>query len=211
MYLRIKSNNFLINTLSIFGLLALAMRHNFIYVVILSVMLIGLHLIFHYLKNLNLSYVSKENKFLITPSNKKEKLLKTLVFFELLLFSFGLYLPLTEVTQFWFFSENTQIIFILEYLFNNGEVFLAYLILLFGVFGTYLKILLKYINVDDFNDVLQKFSFFDIFVVSLLIFSSKLSVFLDVEAKIGTYLLVSALMISFIQIAVKKYYILEED
>ena len=81
MYLRIKSNNFLINTLSIFGLLALAMRHNFIYVVILSVMLIGLHLIFHYLKNLNLSYVSKENKFLITPSNKKEKLLKTLVFF----------------------------------------------------------------------------------------------------------------------------------
>jgi hypothetical protein len=209
MYLRIKSDSFLANALLIFVLLAMTMRHNFIYVVIFSTILVGLYLIFHFFKNLNLSYDGEENKFLISTSNRKEKLLKTLIFFELLLFSFGLYLPLTEVTQFWFFSENTQIIFVLKYLFNNGEAFLAYLILLFGVFGTYLKILLKYFNIEDYNDLLQKFSFFDIFVISLLVFSSKLSVFLDVEARIGTYFLVSALLISYIQIAVKKYYILE--
>lgn len=206
-----KKNNLLIYGLSLIGILALSMRHYFIYIVILSALLILLHLLFHYIKNLNLSYDISNREFLITPSNTKEKILKTLIGFEILFFSFGLYLPLTEVTQFWFFTENTQIIFILEYLFKNDEVFLAYLILLFGVFGTYIKILLKYINVEDFNDVLQKFSFFDIFVVSLLIFSSKLSAFLEVEAKIGTYFLVTALLISFGQIAVKRYYVIDSN
>lgn len=189
------------------ALAALVVQHNFIWgILVFSIIYI---LRYFYFCCLGVFYYYQDKNIFNEQYGKKffnDLILKLLIILELVFFSLGLLLPLIQVTQFWVFKETTQIIYILEYLFNNNEMLLGYLILYFGVFGTFIKILFKYDNIYYLESILHRFSFFDIFVIALLIFSSKLSAFMQVDAMIGTYFLITSLTLSYAGLGYKKIF-----
>jgi len=189
------------------ALAALVLQHNFVWgILVFSIIFI---LRYFYFCCLGIFYYYQDKNLFDEQYGKKyfnDLILKLLIILELVFFSLGLLLPLIQVTQFWVFKETTQIIYILEYLFNNNEMLLGYLILYFGVFGTFIKILFKYDNIFYLESILHRFSFFDVFVIALLIFSSKLSAFMQVDAMIGTYFLITSLALSYAGLAYKKIF-----
>ena len=135
-----------------------------------------------------------------------KKFLMFLCLLELTFFYLGL-TQILAVTKagFWFYKETTEISVhsVLLSLFENKDYLVAYLVLYFGIFGTFIKIILKYFSISYFINTLQKFSFFDIFVVSLLIFSSKLSSMMEVDAHMGTYYLIISVALGYLHFLVK--------
>ena len=150
-----------------------------------------------------------ETDFKFQNNNMKFNVKKFLMFLCLLELTF-FYLGLTQtlaVTKagFWIFKQTSEISVhsVLVSLFDDKQYLVAYLVLYFGIFGTFIKIILKYFSISYFINTLQKFSFFDIFVVSLLIFSSKLSSFMEVDAHIGTYYLIISVALGYLHFLVK--------
>ena len=130
---------------------------------------------------------------------------KLLALLELILFGFGISLPLLSVSEFWFFKNEISLINIVYGLFENAEYFLAVIVSIFGVVIPLIKISARLMGlkfVDKFQ--LHKFAMLDIFLISFIVFSSKFASLFDAEIGIGFYFLLASILIGFIQIFRRK-------
>ena len=130
---------------------------------------------------------------------------KLLALLELIFFGFGISLPLLSVSEFWFFKNEISLIDIVYGLFENAEYFLAVIVSIFGVVIPLIKVSSRLMGlkfVDKFQ--LHKFAMLDIFLISFIVFSSKLASLFDAKIAIGFYFLSASIVIGFIQIFHRK-------
>lgn len=187
-----------------FFVAAFFLRSNFLYLIFLC----NLYLWIDFFINKRRSSLPETDfKF---PNDIKEFNVKKFLMFLCLLELTFFYLGLTQIlietkAGFWIFKNSTEVSVhsVLVSLFEEKEYLVAYMVLYFGIFGTFIKIILKYFSISYFVNTLQKFSFFDIFVVSLLIFSSKLSSLMEVDAHVGTYYLIISVALGYLYLLVK--------
>ena len=117
----------------------------------------------------------------------------------------GVSLPLAKINEFWFFSSEFSILSISRDLIINKEYFLGLVVIFFGFLFPLIKIFsrhTKFNYIKKYN--LHKFSMVDIFLISFLVFASKASSFFDMQILVGFYFLLSAVLLSYIQIVFDK-------
>ena len=124
-----------------------------------------------------------------------------LSFIELVLLLCGVMLPLAKIEEFWFFTSEFSIFSIVDDLAKNRELALAIAVFSFGFLFPILKICSRHTNikiVEKYN--LHKFSMVDIFLLSFLIFASKVSNFFEMELLLGFYFLFASVLLGYLQI-----------
>jgi paraquat-inducible protein A len=112
----------------------------------------------------------------------------------------GAVLPMFSFQQFYFFDSTYSLLSGIGYMFSEGEIFLAIIILLFSVIIPVIKMKLLYSLITgrvarhkqmDVLDKLVKYgkwSMLDVFVVAVLVSSVKLGSLANVEARVGIYI-----------------------
>ena len=124
-----------------------------------------------------------------------------LIVCESIFLCLGVYLPLATIDEFWIISSEFSILSLSEKLLIENEWTLGLLVFLFGVIFPIFKIITRlfYIKIfEKFN--LHRFSMVDIFLLSFLVFSGKLSKFYELELLIGFYFLITSILLGYIQI-----------
>ena len=133
----------------------------------------------------------------------KPSLLKLLTFFEFLFLLLGVSLPLATIDEFWIFSSEFSVLSIAYTLIGAREYVLSVIIITFGLIFPILKIMQRSFDLGLFQIVpLHKFALVDIFLLSFLVFGGKLSYFFDVNLQLGFYLMVAAVIISYLQVII---------
>ncbi len=126
-------------------------------------------------------------------------------FLEFMLLILGVSFPLAKINEFWFFNSEFSILSISRDLIINKEYFLGLVVIFFGFLFPIIKIFsrhTKFKYIKKYN--LHKFSMVDIFLISFLVFASKASNFFDMQILVGFYFLLSAVLLSYIQIVFDK-------
>ena len=126
-------------------------------------------------------------------------------FIELVLLTLGVTLPIARIDEFWFFTSEFSIFSISKNLITNNEFLLGIIVIVFGLIFPIIKIILRHTNLEiiqNFN--LHKFSMVDIFLISFLVFSGKLSNFFEIEILLGFYCLFISMILGYIQILINK-------
>ncbi len=120
---------------------------------------------------------------------------------EFFFLSLGVYLPLATVDEFWIISSEFSILSLTEKLFMESEWVLASIVFIFGVVFPLFKIITRIFKVKTLEKYsLHRFSMVDIFLLSFLVFTGKLSKFYEVELLIGFYCLTLSIILGYIQI-----------
>ena len=124
---------------------------------------------------------------------------------ELILLVLGISLPIAKIDEFWIFSSEFSVLSLVKDLFIYKEYLLSFIVIFFGFMFPLIKIISKHTSFKFFKKYnLHKFSMVDIFLISFLIFASKVSKFFDMEIQTGFYFLLAAVFLSYIQIILKK-------
>ena len=140
-----------------------------------------------------------------TETHSKKKFLIILYFLETLTLFLGISLPLVQIDELWFFSSEFSLLSISVALFKAGELLLSFLLIFFGFFIPIIKILarsLEWLSVERYN--LQKLAMVDVFMLSLLIFSSKASSFFEIILREGSYFLMLHISLSYLILFLKR-------
>ena len=134
-----------------------------------------------------------------TETHSKKKFLIILYFLETLTLFLGISLPLVQIDELWLFSSEFSLISISITLFKAGDFLLSFLLIFFGFFIPIIKILarsLEWLSIERYN--LQKLAMVDVFMLSLLIFSSKASNFFEIILREGSYFLILHITLSYL-------------
>ena len=123
-----------------------------------------------------------------------------LSFIEVLTLVLGTTLPVAKVNEFWIFENEFSVFSLTLTLFSSGELILGTAVILFGFIIPIAKILATYFDLPRWHRVnLHKFSMVDIFLLSFLVYSSKISSVFDVEIQVGFYFLVISIAIGYLK------------
>ena len=136
----------------------------------------------------------KESKFQLI-------FIKFLIITEICFFVLGISSELISTQEFWIFSNSFSILGAIELFYKEKEYTLFFLILLFGVSAPLLKMILKLLNFTSIVDILHRFTFLDIFLVSIFIYVAKSSPVLDANLEIGFFFLIASLTLSYLQMS----------
>ena len=140
-----------------------------------------------------------------TGTHSKKKFLIILYFLETLTLILGISLPLVQIDELWLFSSEFSLISISITLFKAGDFLLSFLLIFFGFFIPIIKILarsLGWLSIERYN--LQKLAMVDVFMLSLLIFSSKASSFFEIILREGSYFLMLHISLSYLILFLKR-------
>ena len=132
-------------------------------------------------------------------TQSKKKFLLILFLLEALTLILGVSLPLVQIDELWIFSSEFSLLSISVTLFNSEEFLLSFLVIFFGFFIPITKILarnLGWLSIEKYN--LQKLAMVDVFMLSLLIFSSKASSFFEIVLREGSYFLILHIILSYL-------------
>ena len=132
-------------------------------------------------------------------TQSKKKFLLILFLLEALTLILGVSLPLVQIDELWIFSSEFSLLSISVTLFNAEELLLSFLVIFFGFFIPITKILarnLGWLSIEKYN--LQKLAMVDVFMLSLLIFSSKASSFFEIVLREGSYFLILHIILSYL-------------
>ena len=130
-----------------------------------------------------------------------------LSFIEFIFLILGVSLPLARIDEFWIFTSEFSVLSISKNLIINNEFLLGIIIIVFGLIFPIIKIILRHTNLEIIQNLnLHKFSMIDIFLISFLVFSGKISNFFEIEILLGFYCLFISMLLGYIQILINKRY-----
>jgi uncharacterized paraquat-inducible protein A len=133
-----------------------------------------------------------------------------LTLLEVTLLVLGVSLPIAKIEEFWIFSSEFSILSIAKDLITGGEILLGIVVISFGLIFPLIKIASRYTSsnfISNYN--LHKFSMVDIFLISFLIFSSKVSSFFEMNLLIGFYFLLASVLLGYAQVIMNNNFIRE--
>ena len=110
----------------------------------------------------------------------------------------GATLPLASITEFWIFESDFSILSLFYTLISSGEILLATIVFGFGFLFPLAKIITS--SLDGLGSIpvtVQRFSMVDVFLLSFLVYGSKVSETYDVALGAGFYFLCCALALGF--------------
>ena len=128
-----------------------------------------------------------------------------LTFLEIILLILGVSFPLARIDEFWIFTSEFSILSISRDLIIADEFLLGIMVFSFGLLFPLVKIVFRLTGYELINRYnLHKFSMVDIFLISFLVFSAKVSNYFDLSLLIGFYFLISSVLLGYIQIVFNK-------
>ena len=117
---------------------------------------------------------------------------------ELVCLLAGTSLPLVSITEFWIFENEFSILSLSGTLLLSNEIVLAVIVFGFGFMFPLAKIITSFFEgLGSIPATIQRFSMVDVFLLSFLIYGSKISGSYDVVLGAGFYFLCGALTLSF--------------
>ena len=128
-----------------------------------------------------------------------------LTILEIILLILGVSFPLARIDEFWIFTSEFSILSISRDLIIADEFLLGIMVFSFGLLFPLVKIVFRLTGYELINRYnLHKFSMVDIFLISFLVFSAKVSNYFDLSLLIGFYFLISSVLLGYIQIVFNK-------
>ena len=128
-----------------------------------------------------------------------------LTILEIILLILGVSFPLARIDEFWIFTSEFSILSISRDLIIADEFLLGVIVFSFGLLFPLVKIVFRLTGYELINRYnLHKFSMVDIFLISFLVFSAKVSNYFDLSLLIGFYFLISSVLLGYIQIVFNK-------
>ncbi len=128
-----------------------------------------------------------------------------LTILEIILLILGVSFPLARIDEFWIFTSEFSILSISRDLIIADEFLLGVMVFSFGLLFPLVKIVFRLTGYELINRYnLHKFSMVDIFLISFLVFSAKVSNYFDLSLLIGFYFLISSVLLGYIQIVFNK-------
>ncbi len=128
-----------------------------------------------------------------------------LTILEIILLILGVSFPLARIDEFWIFTSEFSILSISRDLIIADEFLLGLMVFSFGLLFPLVKIVFRLTGYELINRYnLHKFSMVDIFLISFLVFSAKVSNYFDLSLLIGFYFLISSVLLGYIQIVFNK-------
>ena len=110
----------------------------------------------------------------------------------------GSSLPLVSITEFWIFENEFSILSLFNTLLSSGEILLAVIVFGFGFLFPLSKITTSFFEgLGSIPVTIQRFSMVDVFLLSFLVYGSKISESYDVTLGAGFYFLGAALALGF--------------
>jgi uncharacterized paraquat-inducible protein A len=131
-----------------------------------------------------------------------------LTLLEVTLLVLGVSLPIAKIEEFWIFSSEFSILSIAKDLITGSEILLGIVVISFGLIFPLIKIASRYTSsnfISNYN--LHKFSMVDIFLISFLIFSSKVSSYFEMDLLIGFYFLLASVLLGYAQVIMNNNFI----
>lgn len=117
---------------------------------------------------------------------------------ELGLLIAGATLPLARITEFWIFENEFSIFSLSWTLASSEELLLGSIVFLFGFLFPLAKIAASFVEgLGSIAMTIQRFSLVDVFLLSFLVYGSKISETYDMELGSGFYCLIAALALGF--------------
>ena len=128
-----------------------------------------------------------------------------LTILEIILLILGVSFPLARIDEFWIFTSEFSILSISRDLIIADEFLLGLMVFSFGLLFPLVKIVFRLTGYELINRYnLHKFSMVDMFLISFLVFSAKVSNYFDLSLLIGFYFLISSVLLGYIQIVFNK-------
>ena len=125
---------------------------------------------------------------------------------EALTLVLGTTLPIAKISEFWIFENEFSVISLTVTLFSSGEFVLGVAIILFGFLIPITKLLATHFDLPLFYKAnLHKFSMADIFLLSFLVYSGKISNVFDMELQAGFYFLLISVAIGYLRMFFTKW------
>jgi len=119
-------------------------------------------------------------------------------FIELSCLIAGATLPLASITEFWIFENEFSIFSLFYTLISSREILLSIIVVSFGFLFPLLKIITSLFDgLGSIPTAIQRFSMVDVFLLSFLVYGSKVSETYDVALGAGFYFLCFALALGF--------------
>ena len=110
----------------------------------------------------------------------------------------GSSLPLVSITEFWIFENEFSILSLSGTLLLSNEILLAVVVCSFGFVFPLAKLLTSFFaGLGSIPTTIQRFCMVDVFLLSFLVYGSKVSESYDVVLGAGFYFLCVALTLSF--------------
>ena len=110
----------------------------------------------------------------------------------------GSSLPLVSITEFWIFENEFSILSLSGTLLPSNEILLAVVVCSFGFVFPLAKLLTSFFEgLGSIPTTIQRFCMVDVFLLSFLVYGSKVSESYDVVLGAGFYFLCVALTLSF--------------
>ena len=117
----------------------------------------------------------------------------------------GAYLPLARIDEFWVFTDEFSLLSLLITLLMNDEILLGLVVGMFGLVFPLIKIIIRFFPIRFFSLIkIHKFGMVDIFLISFLVYSGKMSSFFELQLMMGFYLLVFSVMLGYLQLIFNK-------
>ena len=124
---------------------------------------------------------------------------------EFVLLILGVTLPIVKIDEFWFFTSEFSVLSIAQNLMINNEFLLGIIVISFGLIFPVVKIIFRHTNIQIIKKYhLHKFSMVDIFLISFLVFASKVSSYFEMEILLGFYVLSASVLLGYFQIIFNK-------
>ena len=119
-------------------------------------------------------------------------------FLELVCLLAGTSLPLVSITEVWIFENEFSILSLSGTLLLSNEILLAVVVCSFGFVFPLAKIITSFFEgLGTIPTTIQRFSMVDVFLLSFLVYGSKIAGSYDVVLGAGFYFLCVALTLSF--------------
>ena len=124
---------------------------------------------------------------------------------ELVCLLAGTTLPLASITEFWIFENEFSILSLSGTLLLSDEILLAVIVFSFGFVFPLAKLITSFFEgLGSIPTIIQRFSMVDVFLLSFLVYGSKISGSYDVVLGAGFYFLCVALILSFARASFEK-------
>ena len=119
-------------------------------------------------------------------------------FLELVCLLAGTTLPLASITEFWIFENEFSILSLSGTLLLSNEILLAVIVFSFGFLFPLTKIITSFFEgLGSIPTTIQRFSMVDVFLLSFLVYGSKISETYNLALGAGFYFLCAALTLGF--------------
>ena len=124
---------------------------------------------------------------------------------ELVCLLAGTWLPLVSITEFWIFENEFSILSLSGTLLLSNEILLAVIVFSFGFVFPLAKLITSFFEgLGSIPTTIQRFSMVDVFLLSFLVYGSKISGSYNVVLGAGFYFLCVALTLSFARTSFEK-------